>query len=98
MAKFFVPNVFSPDDNGANDFFFPLSGKNIRHVRYFRIFNRWGEQVFENKNFQPNNEQDGWDGRHNGNRAKEDVYVWVMEIELLNGLIEQFKGDVTLLR
>jgi gliding motility-associated-like protein len=96
--KVYVPNVFSPNGDGSNDMFFPNSARNIKAVRYFRVFNRWGEKVFENKDFQPNDPTEGWNGKFRENDASPDVYVWVMEIELVNGLIERFHGDVTLMK
>jgi gliding motility-associated-like protein len=96
--KIFVPNVFSPNDDGNNDFFFPQSGKNIKEITYFRIFNRWGELIFENKNFQPNSLNEGWNGNYKGEKMGDDVFIWSMEVELRNGIKELYKGDVTLMR
>jgi gliding motility-associated-like protein len=96
--KIFVPNVFSPNDDGNNDFFYPQSGKNIKQITYFRVFNRWGELIFENKNFQANSLNSGWDGNYKGEKMADDVFVWAMEIELRNGIKETYKGDVTLMR
>ena len=96
--KIFVPNVFSPDDDGNNDFFYPFAGKNIKQITSFRIFNRWGEMVFENKGFQTDIASAGWDGKYKGEKLNTDVYIWSMEIELGNGIKELYKGDVTLMR
>jgi large repetitive protein len=96
--KVFVPNVFTPNDDGENDQFFPNTGKNVKKVNYLRIFNRWGALVFENKDFQANEQYNGWNGRQNGENLPPDVYVWVMEVELKNGVIELYKGDVTLMK
>ena len=96
--KVFIPNVFSPDGDGTNDQFYPYTARNISKINYFRVYSRWGEMVFENKGFQPNEYTAGWDGKHNGVMLPPDVYVYVMEIELKNGLVEIYKGDVTLMR
>jgi gliding motility-associated-like protein len=96
--KVFVPNVFTPNDDGENDQFFPNTGKNVRKINYLRVFNRWGELVFENKDFQPNEQYNGWNGRQHGEHLPPDVYVWVMEVELRNGVLEVYKGDVTLMK
>jgi gliding motility-associated-like protein len=96
--KVFVPNVFTPNDDGENDNFFPNTGKNVRKINYLRVFNRWGALVFENKDFQPNEQYSGWNGKQNGDTLPPDVYVWVMEVELRNGVIELYKGDITLMK
>jgi large repetitive protein len=96
--KVFVPNVFTPNDDGENDQFFPNTGKNVRKINYLRVFNRWGALVFENKDFQANEQYNGWNGKQNGTNLPPDVYVWVMEVELRNGVIELYKGDVTLMK
>jgi gliding motility-associated-like protein len=97
--RVFVPNVFSPNSDGMNDYFYPYVSKNVRKVSYFRVFTRWGEQVFENKNFLPDtSERVGWNGVFRGDEATTGVFVWTMEIELLNGNKELYKGDVTLMR
>jgi gliding motility-associated-like protein len=96
--KIFVPNVFTPNDDGENDNFYPNTAKNVKKVNYLRVFNRWGALVFENKDFQANEQYNGWNGKHNGVVLSPDVYVWVMEVELRNGVIEVYKGDVTLMK
>ena len=96
--KVYIPNVFSPDGDGSNDYFYPFTARNVKTINYFRIYTRWGERVFENRDFQPNEHLSGWDGKHRGIALAPDVYVYVMEIELKNGILEIYKGDVTLMR
>lgn len=97
--RVFVPNVFSPNSDGMNDYFHPYVTQHVRKISYFRVFTRWGEQVFENKDFLPDTtEKVGWNGSFRGDMANPGVFVWVMEVELLNGNRELYKGDVTLMR
>ncbi|MEZ4983206.1 MAG: gliding motility-associated C-terminal domain-containing protein [Saprospiraceae bacterium] len=78
-----------------NDFFYPQSLNNIvGNVKSLLIFDRWGNLVFENKNFQSNEEQSGWDGNYNGKPMDTNVFVWFAEIEFLDGTKEIFKGDL----
>lgn len=95
--NYFVPNTFSPNGDGNNDIFFPR-GNNINRVQSMRIFSRWGEMIFEKKNFAANNPGDGWNGYHNGKTAPNDVYVYIVEFICENGSIIPFKGNVTLIR
>ena len=96
-ADVFVPNAFSPNGDGVNDVFYPR-GTGIYRVRNLRIFNRWGEVVFERSGFQANDPNSGWDGRSRGARLNPDTYIYVMEIIADNSTTQVFKGDVTMLQ
>lgn len=93
----FMPNTFSPNNDGANDRFYPR-GKGLYNIRALRIFNRWGQAVYERVNFQANNESYGWDGSFGGQPGQAGVYVYVMEIECNNGTVMTYKGNVMLMR
>lgn len=96
--KLFVPNAFSPNDDGINDKFAPFIGSTIQKVNYFRVYDRWGSLVYQANNFAPNDPDVGWDGRKNGARALTGVYVYIMELTLITGEVEGFRGDVTVVR
>ncbi|NNE30139.1 MAG: gliding motility-associated C-terminal domain-containing protein, partial [Saprospiraceae bacterium] len=87
-----MPNAFTPDNDGQNDFFKPTTMANIEIVN-FRVWNRWGQQVYDN-----NNGSAGWDGYHNGEPAASDVYLFEVIYLRPNGTEESFRGDVTLIR
>jgi gliding motility-associated-like protein len=94
----FIPNAFSPDENGLNDVFYINAGQDVAEVNNFRVFNRWGEVIFENENFQPNDPTEGWDGFFNGEMLNPNVFIFFAEIEFKDGLVKIYKGDVTLTR
>lgn len=94
----FIPNAFSPNDDGINDELLVYAGRNVKVIRSFRIFDRYGSLLFERKNFAPNEETLGWDGRINNQRLQTGVYVFVAEIEFIDGKVEWLKGDLTLVR
>ncbi len=94
----YFPTAFSPNDDGVNDRFYPFSGSNVAMVKSFYVFNRWGESMFELFNFQSNNPSYGWDGTHRAQRLNTGVYVYVAEVEFIDGEVVIFKGDVTLIR
>lgn len=54
--------------------------------------------MYENYNFLPNDLSLGWDGMVNGRKAAEGDYVWYAEIEVEDGTIRMFKGDIVLIR
>jgi hypothetical protein len=96
--KVYVPNVFSPSDgNGVNDRFYPHSkpGK-VQKIQSMTIYDRWGNQVFRQDDFAPDDAASGWDGTHRGRLMQPAVLVWVMEVVLNTGEIVLLKGDVTI--
>lgn len=98
--KVFVPNVFMPQvaAQSENLSLTVYGGKQVVKVNYFRIFNRYGDEVYEARAFQPNDRSVAWDGRYKGSDAAEDVYVYLAEIVFADGSIRVVKGDVTLIR
>ena len=95
--KIYIPNVFSPNEDVANDYFMPFT-RNAKRIQLMRIFTRWGEMVYENKDFEPNQPNLGWNGRFKGNALKPDVFVYYLEVVFDNEEVLFFKGDVTLMR
>jgi gliding motility-associated-like protein len=95
-AQVFIPNAFTPDGDGLNDILM-VRGKGIS-VKSFRIFNRWGELVFEKTNFSPNDIKYGWDGKVRGVPASPDVFVYTTEVICDNGTVYTYKGNSTLLK
>jgi gliding motility-associated-like protein len=96
-ANIFVPNTFSPNNDGSNDIFYPR-GKGLFTIKSLRIFNRWGELVFERMGFNANDPTAGWDGTYKGTKAAPDVYVYAMEVMCDNSVTVPTKGNVMLLR
>jgi gliding motility-associated-like protein len=95
-AQVFVPNAFTPDGDGLNDILM-VRGKGI-FVKTFRIFNRWGELIFERTNFNPNDPKFGWDGKIRGIPATPDVFVYTAEVVCDNDVMYTYKGNTTLLK
>jgi gliding motility-associated-like protein len=96
-ANFFIPNTFSPNGDGANDVFYPR-GTGLFNIKSFRIFNRWGEIVFEKGGFAANDASAGWDGTFKGVKLNPDVYVYTAEILCDNQNVLILKGNVALIR
>jgi gliding motility-associated-like protein len=87
-----VPNAWSPNNDGSNDKLFPLT-INIKELYYFRVFNRWGQLMFET-----NKLGEGWDGIYNGKPQVQDVYTWTVEAIGLDGVYYKQSGNSILLR
>ena len=95
--SYFIPNTFSPNNDGVNDAFYPR-GKGLYNIQSMRIFNRWGQLIFERKDFPANTASRGWDGTSNGRPAPADVYVYIIEVVCNNAQVIALRGDVTLIR
>jgi len=94
----YIPNAFSPNDDGDNDIFFLQSNASEVNIKTFVIADRWGEIVFSGNNFKPNDPNFGWNGIHKGKKMNPAVFVFYAEIEYADGQIVPVKGDLTLLR
>ncbi|MFK8102061.1 MAG: gliding motility-associated C-terminal domain-containing protein [Saprospiraceae bacterium] len=95
----YIPNTFSPNGDGVNDFFSVFANeKQVEEVQVLRVFSRWGEQVFEAKRIQPNVETQGWDGFFKNEQMNPGVLAYYAEILFVDGTIEIYKGDITLQR
>ncbi len=90
--ELYVPNAFSPNNDDLNDIF-KVIAVGIIEFKYFRIYNRWGQQVFETTD--PNR---GWDGTFQGKKQPNDVYVWITSARDFKGSVIFRKGFVTLIR
>ena len=94
----FIPNSFSPNGDGINDMLYIQSGNDVVKVHNFQIFNRWGEVVFTAQNFDTNDALAGWDGRVRGKVVNAAVYIYLAEVEFIDGRKEVFSGEVVLVR
>jgi gliding motility-associated-like protein len=97
QSQIFVPNTFTPNGDGQNDVFYPR-GKGVSIVNTFRIYNRWGELLFERTNFDLNDVSSAWDGTYQGEVLKPDVYVFIVTALCDSGEPLSVKGDVTLIK
>jgi len=92
----FIPNAFSPNLDGYNDFFYVQSDASVSKVNRLAVFDRWGAALFETQNILPNEERVGWDGSFKGEYLTPGVFIYFAEIEFVDGAIKLFKGDVTI--
>lgn len=90
---FYIPNVFTPDNDGINDFFQGYGSEVSEYDMY--IFNRWGEMVFESHDYNL-----PWDGKmpESNEAYMQDVYVYKIIIKERDGKRKQYYGHVTLLK
>jgi gliding motility-associated-like protein len=92
IVEIYVPNAFTPNADGKNDLLHPIL-RGILELRYFKIFNRWGQLLFEGRS-----ENAGWDGRFKGTPQPVQTVVWVLEGMGVDNVIYTKKGTCTLIR
>ncbi|MFN8283382.1 MAG: PKD domain-containing protein [Chitinophagales bacterium] len=88
----FLPNTFTPNGDGQNDILLVL-GPGVQSVKEFRIFNRWGELVFETRDMSI-----GWDGTYKGEKLTPAVFVYYVDVQCIDGRRTMKKGNITLIR
>lgn len=94
----YIPNAFSPNDDGRNDRFRPLHGGDVAQIHRFSIFDRWGGLVFHAEDVPPTQGRFGWDGERAGQPAAQGLYVWLLDLSFRDGHRTQLQGEVLLLR
>lgn len=94
----FVPNVFSPNsENGNEKLTIFAKSSMVQEIRNFQVYTRWGEVVYEQRNFSPNDPSMGWDGRFNNRTMKPAVFIYRAEVRLISGRDVEVKGDFSLM-
>lgn len=93
----YVPTVFSPNDDDRNDWWNISGRSNLVNIAFMRIYDRWGNQVFEKTNVTPGIPEEGWDGKYNGQPMQPGVYVYVAKLEY-EDIDEVITGDITIIR
>jgi gliding motility-associated-like protein len=88
----FIPTAFSPNSDGKNDVF-RVTNMTFQKLQEFRVFNRWGQEIFST-----NDGNKGWDGTWKGVAQENGVYQFLIRVSYPDGLVETYKGDVTLVR
>jgi gliding motility-associated-like protein len=91
-VEIFVPNAFTPNNDNKNDYLRPILF-GIREVRYFKVYNRWGQMMYSQ-----NGELPGWDGNFNGVTQTTQTVVWMVEGVGVDGKVYFRKGTAELIR
>ncbi|HFA51871.1 MAG TPA: T9SS type B sorting domain-containing protein [Bacteroidetes bacterium] len=94
----YIPNSFSPNNDGINDFFTAYAGPAARNIQRLKVFDRWGELVFDGKDLPLGEEPLGWDGTFKGKAMNPAVFAYFAEIEFIDDVVVLFEGDVTIVK
>ena len=93
----YIPNVFDPNSLNNNRFGIQ-NPQAVDIIHAMRIYDRWGNLVFENLDISPESDEAYWDGFYNGQEANIDVYVYMFDVQLRTGERRIYSGDITLIR
>ncbi|NLJ06312.1 MAG: PKD domain-containing protein, partial [Sphingobacteriales bacterium] len=93
MGQIWMPNAFTPNNDGKNDVFSPIGFGYAEYGYNMKIYNRWGEKIFESDNI-----HEGWDGTYMGEVCMEGIYIYEVTITMVNSEKRFMKGRVHLLR
>ncbi|MDO8365672.1 MAG: gliding motility-associated C-terminal domain-containing protein [Saprospiraceae bacterium] len=97
----YIPNIFIPaNKSGRNTHFNVNTGLGVELVNFMRIYDRWGELLYQKEKFLPDNDHlsEGWDGRYNGDFVNPGVFIYIVEVKFLDGRVLLYRGDVTVIR
>ncbi len=99
MNSIILPNIFSPNDDNTNDFFtINYLGKSISQIAGFTVFDRWGGVIYNIDDLVIENGGILWDGYNGSGKVTTGVYVYRLEIQLINGDKISKIGNVTVLK
>lgn len=91
--SFYMPNCFTPNENGMNDSLIPKGTGWLDKDYSFRVFDRWGMELFSTTD-----KKMGWDGRNSGGETPHNLYIWKVVVTDLKKKEHRFAGSVTLVR
>jgi gliding motility-associated-like protein len=99
QRNIFIANIFSPNGDGSNDDFRIYNGPGVQEINYFRIFDRWGNQMFSVEDQLPSLDgTEAWDGTFKGTQVMPGVYVYQALVTFIDGREIEYKGSVTVIR
>ncbi len=95
----YIPSVFSPNKDGQNDIFqIHANSQQVKKITRFHIFDRYGNLVFSQRDFLPNTGEHGWNGYYKNEAMPIGIYVYSVEVELADGQLALFSGEVGLVK
>jgi gliding motility-associated-like protein len=96
-SNLFLPTAFTPNGDGLNDVFYPM-GVGLFKIQSLRIFNRYGQVVFEKSNFNANDRSAGWDGSYKGKTSDPAAYIYTLEVICKNNEVLTINGKILLIQ
>jgi len=95
--EIYIPNVVNLGSTTGNDKFTIFTNEEVDRILTMAIYDRWGNLVFTTANVEPNDPESGWDGTFNGQNVEQGVYVYMIEVLLVDGTANSYFGDLTVI-
>jgi hypothetical protein len=95
--RIYYPNIISLNNSSGNSIFH-LQSPDYGEVKSFSVYNRWGNKIFSTKNMSLNDAQSGWDAKINDQFLSPGVYVWLAEVEFIDGEKTIYSDDITVIK
>ncbi len=95
--RVFIPNVFSPNQDGYNDAILVFGEACVHKVDLFQVFDLWGNLLFEKQDFLPNDPLEGWNGYFRNRLSPQGTYTYSCVVSRLNGTTKKLKGTFNLM-
>ena len=103
--ELYIPNAFTPNDDGVNDLFYVrTSSPSVHSLDYFRIYDKYNTLVFDAHGMDkttlitPETPKYGWDGTHLGQKAEAGSYRYVIAVRFVDQKVSIFSGTLQLIR
>lgn len=96
--SFVISNVFTPNNDGVNDRITFFAGNDVAGIRYFRVYDRWGNLVYQTSTDSHGVSEMDWNGEINGSKVVSGAYTWMCEVEYIDKVTRLYKGSLTVIR
>jgi hypothetical protein len=95
--QIFSPNIIKASLADRNGTFLLEGGKAVKNVKFLRVYDRWGNKVYEGQDMDIKNLDEGWNGKINDNAVVPGVFTWIATVTFIDNNDYIFKGDVTVI-
>ncbi len=96
--KVFIPNIINSNAPGTNKYFTVYGNQSLSIIEALKVYDRWGNLIYDGKNIPPGIPETGWNGSFSGIPVAEGVYIYIATIRFTDNTREIFSGDVTVIR
>ena len=98
VRRIYVPTAFSPNGDGINDVLPIFGGPEVEKILGFSVYDRWGNKLMEEADFNPNNANFGWNGTFRDKVAAQGIYIWTAEVLYIDDFVESLSGNVSIIK
>ncbi len=96
--RYYAPNIFSPNDDGYNDYFTIIGNNLVKSIDNLQIFNRWGTLVYFSNDVFPFPKDNGWNGDFKGIKVSDGTYIYIANVKYIDGTTQLIKGDINVIK